>query len=245
MILRIVLLDYFDFNVIFVLVEKVAVFLILTAELRIILDLIRILVFLINLIDDKFWILILRNLMILQIVLIVVVLLDCVDVSFLSFISIIIVSILIVSRSFEKSILRIVIFLFCRLIIVRTKCEIFNKTKEIRFRREREFFWWIDCYLKLWFRCVQLLFVWECLLLWLIFLISLILIERLKTIEIDRASLIDALIRILNIILIKELLINSRLIVRVVWISNSSCIESSELSIDQFSSNVLLVIETL
>jgi hypothetical protein len=54
MILRIVLLDYFDLNVIFVLVEKVAVFLILTAELRIILDLIRILVFLISLIDDKF-----------------------------------------------------------------------------------------------------------------------------------------------------------------------------------------------
>ncbi len=151
-----------------------------------------------------------------------------------------IVSIFLISCSFEESIWAFVFFLklLCRDINVWTRREIFCKSKEIRLRRESEFFWWVDNYLKLWLRCIQLLYV---LYLSLRLICSISWFELIwKTIEIDWISLIDSLINVLKIILIEELLIeliiSSELIVRIIWISSS---------IDQFSSNVLLVVQTL
>ncbi len=96
---------------------------------------VRILIFLVVVVQENSRVFIS---IILKIILIVINFFDCVDVCFLSFISIIIVSILIVSRFFEESILIIVIFLilFCQHIIVSTKCEIFEKRKKVRLRRK-------------------------------------------------------------------------------------------------------------
>jgi hypothetical protein len=113
---RIILSDYLCVNVIFVLIQEVAEFLILIESLSIVFDVIRIHILLIDFDQEITRILILIAFLILIIsrnILIVVILLDRVSVSFLSSIPIIIVSILIVSRSFEESILKIVVFLFC------------------------------------------------------------------------------------------------------------------------------------
>jgi hypothetical protein len=152
-----VLIDDLRFNVIFVLIEKITVLFV-----RLLVRILRVIILLVFLVQEETRILILIIVLIIVLILIiwwvirVIILLRRVNVCFLSFISIIIVSILIVSRSFEESILKIVIFLvlLCRHIIVWTKCEIFSETKEIRLRRESELFWWVDDYLQLRFRCL-------------------------------------------------------------------------------------------